>query len=159
MVRKTGKKTGKVRNVETDKVKLTFQGILYKSALEVFCAQELVRNGLPVHYEEVSYTLQEGFTCPVVSWEAKEKKVKGEKVKTYLPVSGKVLPMKYTPDFTGPGWVVECKGMVTAEFSMRYKLLKAQLSQQKTPPTLFMPRNREQVSLTVQAIIQLTNNP
>lgn len=153
---KSGK--GKVRNVETDKAKLTFQGTLYKSALEVYMAQQLTQAGLPVNYEQVSYTLQEGFTCPAVSWESKEKKVKGEKVKTYAPVKEKVLPMKYTPDFTGPGWVVECKGLPTPEFQMRWKLLKGQLSDCTQPPTLFMPRNREQVALTVKAIQQLTKN-
>lgn len=92
---KEEKKEGKIKHTHT-----VFDGIKYKSKLEAFFAKEMTFRGINFEYERLNFEIVEGF------------RYNGKK---YLPIT-------YTPDFSGAGWVVEVKGYANELFPMRKKL-------------------------------------
>lgn len=80
----------------------SYQGTRYRSKLEVRMAMLLTQLKIPFEYEKKKYIIQEGFESG------------GEKVR----------PIKYTPDFTGEGWIVEIKGRPNDQWPLRLKLWK-----------------------------------
>ena len=126
----------------------------YKSNLEKYSADRLAEHGIPFDYEEVVYVLQDGFRYDGVYHKMTSKS------KIMLDRSNKaVLPIKYTPDFTGKNsnWVIETKGFNFSQhtFSLRWKMFLNHVNNLENPPALFMPKNKDQVDSTVEIILQL----
>lgn len=93
-------KGDKKDNRKVKSIPTVFNGIKYKSKLEAFFAKEMTFRGIPFEYEAISFQTIEGF------------KYNGEKIQG----------VKYTPDFSGKGWLVEIKGRANEQFSIRKKL-------------------------------------
>ncbi len=74
----------KVRNATP----LFYDGIKFKSKLEVYCYNKLKENNIKAPYEENTFTIIDNFIY------------NGEKVRK----------MTYKPDFVGKDFVIECKG-------------------------------------------------
>lgn len=134
----------------------SYQGVDYKSGLEVYCARALERAGLPNNYEQVTFTLMEGFECPATSWEFKPDKKGMEKQKLMLVTSPKIRKITLTPDFPcmKEGWVIECKGLKTDSFTLKFKLWKKYLCEHNLPLTIYLPNNQAQVDQAIQHILE-----
>jgi len=91
--RKVDKKSKKKStSSENSKIKnatpLTYDGIKFRSKLEVYCYKELKKHKIYANYEPVTYTILDSFYF-------NNKKVQG---------------ITYTPDFVGEDFIIECKG-------------------------------------------------
>lgn len=139
-------KKGKVRNATPNVV----DGILFKSKLESYCYQQLKDSGIPFRYEQDSFILVDAFSFPQDSWELG--KTKGERV--FKKANPFIRPITYKPDFVDPGgkWIIECKGMMTDTFPIRWKLFKRFLTERNLKYHLYMPRNKKQIDETINLI-------
>ena len=98
--RKT-KKRGPVRSK-----KVICDGITFASGLEKYMYQALKEAKIKAEYEGETFVLINGFEFETSSYE-RQSNVKGEFVNRG---NKKILPIKYTPDFTNDSFIIECKG-------------------------------------------------
>ncbi len=121
--------TGGVRNA----TRVEYDGIKFKSKLELYAYKQLIDAGIDVAYEETSYTL-----LPVFEYN-------GEKVRA----------MTFTPDFVSEdhNFIMETKGWATDSFVLRWKLFKNYLRENNLTYTLYMPRTQKQVMECIDDII------
>lgn len=143
MKRKKSKKRGPV----TAK-KITYDGINFASGLERYTYMALKKEKLFEHYEGEVFQLIDSFDFKNKSYE-KQANGKGEYTNRG---SKKVLGIKYTPDFTGKDYIIECKGRANESFPLRWKLFKLWLTKNNIGKTLYKPQNQKEVDLTVQMI-------
>ncbi len=97
MRRKFKRKRGPVRAK-----KVTFDGIKFASGLEKYMYQALKKAKIYAEYEGMTFVVQEGFEFKNESYE-RQSNGKGELVNRG---SKKVLPIKYTPDFISPSFII-----------------------------------------------------
>ena len=140
---KRSKKKGPVRAK-----KASMDGIQFRSGLEKNTYIALKEAGLFELYEEEVFQLIEGFTLPNICIE-KQANGKGELIDRGQK---KVLGIKYTPDFTGKDYIIECKGRANESFPMRWKLFKLLVSQQFPNYTLYKPQNQKECDRVVEII-------
>lgn len=110
---------GKVKNATA----VDAYGIHFRSKLELYTYEAFMKAGIPVKYEPKHFTLLPKF------------EYLGEKIR----------PITYLPDFIGKGFVVECKGLVTDSFPLRYKLFKYYLHKHHSKMKCYLVRNHKQV--------------
>ena len=144
MVRRYSKKKGPVRSK-----KKTVDGIEFKSGLEAFMYLALKNANIQAEYEGQTYELVPSFKFKNNSYEKQgngkgEFKNRGNK---------KILNLKYTPDFIGNGFIIECKGRANESFPIRWKLFKAYVSQNLPEITLYKPQNQKECEETANLII------
>ena len=149
MKKKSYKKRGPVRSKKT-----TYDGIKFASGLEVYMYKALKEAKIVAEYEPTSYTLMEGFEFSGVAFERcsngkGEFKDRGCK---------KILPIKYTPDFVGRDFVIECKGRANESFPLRWKLFKSWMSLHAPTIALFKPQNQAECDLTIRHINEMRKN-
>ena len=138
------KKRGPVRSK-----KITFDGITFASGLEKYMYMALKKAKIKALYEGQTFELIESFDFPFESYERcgngkGDYKNRGNK---------KVLNIKYTPDFIGKGFIIECKGRANESFPMRWKLFKKYVSKNLPNTTLFKPQNQKECDETVRLIL------
>ena len=143
MRRKKSKKRGPV----TAK-KITYDGINFASGLERYTYMALKKEKLFEYYEGEVFQLIESFDFSNESYE-KQANGKGDYTNRGRK---KVLGIKYTPDFTGKDYIIECKGRANESFPLRWKLFKLWLTKNNIGKTLYKPQNQKEVDLTVQMI-------
>ena len=113
------KKRGPVRSK-----KVIVDNIEFKSGLEAYMYKALKAAGIKAKYEGVSYELIPSFDFKNKSYE-KQSNGKGE----YKDRGGtRIRKITYTPDFTGAGFIIECKGRANESFPIRWKLFKKYVS-------------------------------
>ncbi len=138
---------GKIKNATS----LESNGLIFKSKLELFTYNELVKAGInDFKYEEEKFTLLESFVFPFDSYEAK-------KDKSFDTVSPNIRPITYLPDFTrlddlGRGWILECKGYPNEAFPLKWKWFKQHLVENDYEVTLYKPNNQQNVLKTIDSI-------
>ena len=66
----------------------------------------------------------------------------------------RILPIKYTPDFIGDGFIIETKGRANESFPMRWKLFKLLVTQQFPDTVLYKPQNQVECDRTIQLILE-----
>lgn len=120
-------------------VELEYNGIKYKSKLEVMAAKLLTEAGLTFEYEKEPITLVPGFKGQNYCIE------EGGTSTTSIRVS-------YTPDFTGDFWIMETKGMITPDFSIKWKMYKLYLEENGLEYFLYLPRNKKQILMAIEDI-------
>lgn len=118
MRRKIKRKKGKI-----NATKIKYDGIQFKSKLELFMYQELKRNNIKTEYEPISYQILESFNFPNESYE-RQGNSKGDMVDRG---GKKILGVRYTPDFVGEDYIIESKGFPNESFALRWKLFKKYL--------------------------------
>ena len=128
--------------------KITYDGINFASGLERYTYMALKKEKLFEHYEGEVFQLIESFDFKNQSYE-KQANGKGEYINRG---SKKVLGIKYTPDFTGKDYIIECKGRANESFPLRWKLFKLWLTKKNIGKTLYKPQNQKEVDLTIQII-------
>ena len=138
------KKKGPVRSK-----KITFDGITFASGLEKYMYQALKKAKIHALYEGQTFELIESFDFPFSCYERcsngkGDYKDRGNK---------KILNMKYTPDFIGKGWIIECKGRANESFPMRWKLFK-HYAQHNLNSVLYKPQNQKECDETVKLILK-----
>jgi len=129
--------------------KITIDGIKFASGLEAYMYKALKQAKIPAAYEGSTYTIFQGFDFNKVCYERcgngkGDYKNRGEK---------KILPIKYTPDFIGKGFIIETKGRANEAFPMRWKLFK-HYAEHNLNSILYKPQNQKECDETVKLILQ-----
>ena len=142
-MRKRRKKNGPVRSK-----KVVFDGITFASGLERYMYQALKKARIKAKYEGETYTLIDSFNFMTTSYERQsngkgEFKDRGNK---------KILPIKYTPDFVGNKFIIECKGRANESFPMRWKLFKRMINIKQPYVTLYKPQNQKECDQVIELI-------
>ena len=129
--------------------KITIDGIKFASGLEAYMYKALKQAKIPAAYEGSTYTIFQGFEFNKVCYERcgngkGDYKNRGEK---------KILPIKYTPDFIGKGFIIETKGRANEAFPMRWKLFK-HYAEHNLNSTIYKPQNQKECDETVKLILK-----
>ena len=128
--------------------KVTYDGIQFASGLERYMYQALKKAKIHAEYEGCTFTLQEGFMFDVESYE-RQSNGKGEMVNRGCK---KILPIKYTPDFIGSSFIIECKGRANESFPMRWKMFKKYVNHKMSHVTLYKPQNQKECDKVIELI-------
>lgn len=139
-MKKRSRKKGPVQSK-----KITYDGINFASGLERYTYMALKKNKLFEGYENEVFQLIEGFNFNNESFE-KQANGKGEYTNRGQK---KILGIKYTPDFVGKDYIIECKGRANESFPIRWKLFKLWLTKNKIGKTLYKPQNQKEVDQTM----------
>lgn len=134
----------KVRNATI----ISYSGITFKSKLELYCYKKLKETNIPFEYEEYTFELIPSFEFTNDSYELFKKK--GERY--FGPQHTHVRSMTYTPDFVGPGWIIETKGNPNESFPIKWKLFKKHIVDKKLHISLYMPRNQHQIDEIIELV-------
>jgi len=145
MRRKKSKKRGPVQAK-----RITYDGINFASGLERYMYMALKKAKLKFKYEGETFELINGFEFTTESIERQsngkgEFKNRGNK---------KILNIKYTPDFVGKDFIIECKGRANESFPMRWKLFKKWITDNGDKRVLYKPQNQSECDKTVDMILQ-----
>ena len=124
---------------------VSYDGINFASGLERYTYMALKKNKLFEGYENEVFQLVESFDFDNESFE-KQANGKGEYTNRGQK---KILGIKYTPDFIGKDYIIECKGRANESFPLRWKLFKLWLTKNKIGKTLYKPQNQKEVDLTM----------
>ena len=143
MRRKRSKKKGPVQAK-----KISYDGISFASGLERYTYIALKKNKLYEGYESETFQIVESFQFPNISYE-KQANSKGEYINRG---SKKILGIKYTPDFIGKDYIIECKGRPNESFPLRWKLFKLWLTKNNIGKILYKPQNQKEVDRTIVLI-------
>lgn len=144
------KKYSKKRGPVTAK-KVSIDGIDFASGLEKYMYLALKKAKIPAIYEGETFELQSSFDLPFESYEC-QGNGKGEFCNRG---SKKVLNIKYTPDFVGKHFIIECKGRANDSFPIRWKMFKKYIAENKLEPfTLYKPQNQRQCDEVVKIILE-----
>ena len=142
-MRRKRKNKGPVRSK-----KVVFDGITFASGLERYMYQVLKKAKVKADYEGETYTLIDGFNFDNKSHE-RQSNGKGDFVNRG---NKKILPIKYTPDFVGRDFVIECKGRANESFPMRWKLFKRFINRRYPRVTLYKPQNQKECDKVIELI-------
>ena len=142
-MRRKRKNKGPVRSK-----KVVFDGITFASGLERYMYQVLKKAKIKADYEGETYTLIDGFNFDNKSHE-RQSNGKGDFVNRG---NKKILPIKYTPDFVGRDFVIECKGRANESFPMRWKLFKRFVNRCYPHVTLYKPQNQKECDKVIELI-------
>ena len=128
--------------------KVTVDGINFASGLEKYMYLALKKANIPAEYEGKTFIVMEGMDFPITSYERcangkGEFKDRGNK---------KILPIKYTPDFIGDGFIIECKGRANESFPLRWKLFKNVVNKEQLHVILYKPQNQKECDETINLI-------
>ena len=140
-----GRKRGPVRakRVRQD-------GISFASGLERYMYLALKKAKIKAEYEGETFVVQEGFEF---TQEAYEKQANG-KGEYKNRGNKKILPVKYTPDFIGKDFIIECKGRANESFPMRWKMFKNYVKDNLPHVTLYKPQNQKDCDETINLILK-----
>jgi hypothetical protein len=144
MKKKIRRKRGPVR---AKKVK--FDGIQFASGLEKYMYIALKKAKIKAKYEGETYIIQEGFEFKNESYE-RQSNGKGQMINRG---SKKVLPIKYTPDFIGDSFIIECKGRANESFPLRWKMFKKYVKVNLKHVTLYKPQNQKECDEVINLIL------
>lgn len=133
--------------------KVTYDGIHFASGLEKYMYTALKKNKIKATYEGEVFTLVEGFNFETKCYE-RQANGRGEYDQRGFKKS---LPIKYTPDFIGEDFIIECKGRANESFPIRWKLFKKWISENRPSITLYKPQNQKECDKTIELILQNRN--
>ena len=144
-MRRRSKKRGPVQAK-----KITYDGINFASGLERYTYMALKKNKLFEGYENEVFQLIEGFNFDNESYE-KQANGKGDYTNRGQK---KILGIKYTPDFVGKDYIIECKGRANETFPLRWKMFKKYVKVNLPHVILYKPQNQKECDLVVGLIIK-----
>ena len=147
---KRSKKKGPVQAKKT-----TYDGVNFASGLEKYTYIALKKEKLFEYYEGEVFQLVEGFSFKNEAYE-KQANGKGDLINRG---EKKILGIKYTPDFTGKDYIIECKGRANESFPLRWKLFKLWMTTKEDSRPLYKPQNQRDVDKIVQIIKEKRNTP
>ena len=130
--------------------KISYDGINFASGLERYMYMALNKAKIRAKYEGETFVLMNGFHFPNECF-ARQANGKGDYKNRG---SKRILPIKYTPDFIGDGFIIETKGRANESFPMRWKLFKLLVTQQFPDTVLYKPQNQAECDRTIQLILE-----
>ena len=142
-MKKRSKKRGPVRakRVRQD-------GVNFASGLERYMYLALKKAKIKAKYEGETYVVQDSFNFNQDCYE-KQANGKGE----YKNRGNKAIQsVKYTPDFIGKDFIIECKGRANESFPMRWKMFKKYVKENLPRVTLYKPQNQKDCDETIKLI-------
>ena len=143
------KKSYKRKKGPVQSKKTTVDGIKFASGLEVYMYKALKKAKIKAKYEGKTFEIVSGFDFIHPCYE-RTANGKGE----FKQRGGKkILPIKYTPDFIGDDFIIECKGRANESFPLRWKLFKKHLKDNNISTTLYKPQNQKECDETVRLIL------
>jgi hypothetical protein len=145
MRRKTKKKRGPVVAK-----RISYDGHNFASGLERYMYMALKKAKIKAKYEGETFVLINGFHFENESYE-RQANSKGDFTNRG---SKRILPIKYTPDFIGDDFIIECKGRPNESFPIRWKLFKRLMTEQFPGYVLFKPQNQKECDRVVEIILQ-----
>ena len=130
--------------------KVTHDGIKFASGLEKHMYIALRKAKIQTKYEGQTYEIFQGCHMPNECYERcangkGEFKNRGDK---------KILTIKYTPDFIGHDYIIECKGRANESFPMRWKMFKRYVAENLPNITLYKPQNQKECEKVVEIILK-----
>jgi len=133
-----------------EKTSLTYNGITFRSPLEIVTYKILEQSGLKFQYESVDYILQDKFVYPSEIWKDDNSRI-FKKSRTTI-----VQPITHLPDFIiEDKFIIEVKGWQTPDFKLRRKMLLHKLLKEDDVKHYFMPSTIKSVLLSVERIKQI----
>ena len=138
------KKKGPVRAKKT-----VVDGISFSSGLEAYMYKALKEAKIKNQYEGKTFVLFPEFEFKKDVYERcangkGEFKNRGNK---------RILGIKYTPDFIGNDFIIECKGRPNESFPIRWKMFKRFVYYHLKDITLYKPQNQKECDETVNLIL------
>ena len=130
--------------------KVTVDGIKFASGLEAYMYRALKKAKIKAQYEKRTFELIPSFEFNNSSYE-RQSNGKGDMVDRG---NKKVLAIKYTPDFEGTNFVIECKGRANESFPIRWKLFKKYVAKHYPNMRLYKPQKQSECD----DVINLINN-
>ena len=143
---KQPKENKKVKNAQVT----TYDGINFKSKLEVFCYKKLKEYSIPFEYEKHKFTLFEGFKPSFHCY------FPNKLGKLELDLT-KLRSTTYTPDFVGDYWIVETKGRSNDLYPVKLKLFRELIEKDikyKNYKLFIEPHNQNQILQAIELIKQ-----
>ena len=129
---------------------IVHDGIKFSSGLEKNMYIMLKKAGIKFEYEGETFTLFDGFNFMT---ECYERQANGKGA--YINRGGKrLLPIKYTPDFIGKGFIIETKGRANESFPLRWKMFKKFVSITMPDTVLYKPQNIKECEETIRLILE-----
>ena len=128
--------------------KVTVDGIKFDSGLEAYMYRALKKAKIKAQYEKRSFELQSSFEFKNSSYE-RQSNGKGDMVDRG---NKKVLAIKYTPDFEGTNFVIECKGRANESFPIRWKLFKKHIADNYPNMRLYKPQRQSECDDVINLI-------
>lgn len=129
--------------------KVSYDGFDFASGLERYMYMALKKAKIKSRYEGETFVLLNGFHFENECYE-RQANGKGEYVNRGTK---RILPIKYTPDFIGDDFIIECKGRANESFPMRWKMFKQLVTEQFPNITLYKPQNQTECDKTVEIIL------
>lgn len=130
--------------------KVVHDGITFASGLEKYMYSALKAAGIQSYYEGETYTLVEGFQFTGSSFE-RQANGKGDMIDRGQK---RILSIKYTPDFIGNDFIIECKGRANETFPLRWKLFKKYVEDNIPHVTLYKPQNHKECDSVINKILK-----
>ena len=130
--------------------KVTVDGIKFASGLEAYMYRALKKAKIKAQYEKRTFELIPSFEFNNSSYE-RQSNGKGDMVNRG---NKKILAIKYTPDFEGTNFVIECKGRANESFPIRWKLFKKHVAKHYPNMRLYKPQKQSECD----DVINLINN-
>lgn len=130
--------------------KTIVDGIRFASGLEAYMYNVLKMFKIKAKYEGKTFTLLNEFNFSNKAYERcangkGEFKNRGGK---------KIQSIKYTPDFIGDGFIIECKGRANESFPLRWKMFKDHIRSYYPNVTLYKPQNQRECDTTIRLILE-----
>ena len=130
--------------------RISYDGINFASGLERYMYMALKKAKLKFQYEGETFELVKAFEFTT---EAIERQSNG-KGEYRNRGNKKILNIKYTPDFVGEDFIIECKGRANESFPMRWKLFKKWMTDNRDKRVLYKPQNQSECDKTIDMILQ-----
>ena len=130
--------------------KVSYDGINFASGLERYMYMALKKAKIKAKYEGETFVLLAGFHFENEVYE----RCSNGKGEFKNRGKSKVLNIKYTPDFIGKGFIIECKGRANESFPIRWKMFKSLIKESKLSPyTLYKPQNQKECDQVIDLIL------
>jgi|TARA_B100001996_G_scaffold97681_1_gene73138 hypothetical protein len=130
--------------------KIKYDGINFASGLEKHMHMCLKKAKIKAKYEGETFVLINGFHFENEVYE-RQANSKGD---FQNRGSKRILPIKYTPDFIGKGFIIECKGRPNESFPIRWKLFKQLVTKQFPGYIIFKPQNQKECEKVIEILKQ-----
>ncbi len=128
--------------------KTTIDGIKFASGLEAYMYKALKKAKIKADYEKRTFEIFEGFDFTNESYE-RQANGKGDMVNRG---NKKVLGIKYTPDFEGKDFIIECKGRPNDTFPLRWKMFKKHVARYLRNYKLYKPQRQSECDDVIKLI-------
>lgn len=146
----------KVRNAS----ECTYNGMKFRSKLELYCYKYFLDNKLKLEYEANTYVVLPGFETNVDVYLPVKKR--NSKVTELCLKTRRILPITYTPDFTlqvnNKLFFIETKGKPNDVYPLKRKLFLNYLRNLNHKCWFFEPHNQQQVRDTYDIIKNILND-